>query len=318
MKMEATSNRKNIGQNINSHKSDVNRITIANLCGWSEDNAILVVYRKPVCRITGSNAVGGGGTGSYGKSERLTHQKASRVVKEYKFYHYDDPHAYVLQYRRDYTLISNSKDYNQNKGLLEEHSATSNTDMNPVENDTKLQKSNVSYPNNEILSELSFPEKITTTVASSLQPQSSELKVKSIKSTPATTTITTATINGNRHMWLNNCPTGPNRNNCQNKFSNTNISNTHGNQMKQRLTRKELIIEPNSHSIRSTSSKLSKPIDTLYTIKNSMKLNYTTNEMNRMNKQQTIHNANHPEFWSVLYQKLLQLQNERSAQFVNE
>ncbi|KAH8857295.1 hypothetical protein KSF78_0009484 [Schistosoma japonicum] len=314
MKMETASNKKNIGQNIDSHKSGVNRTTIANLCGWSEENALLVVYRKPVCRIAGSNAVGGGGIGGYGKSERFGHQKASRIGKEYKFYHYEDPHAYVLQYRRDCTSISNSKDDNQNKGPLEGFSIISNTDMNHVENDN-LQKSNVSYPNNEILSELSFPEKTTATVVSGLQSQSSESKVKPVKSTPATT------ISDNHHIRLNNCSTGPNRNNYQNKFSNTDISN----QMKQqRSTKNGLTNESNFYSIRSTSGKQSNPIDESYAVvyvpcvKNSIKSNHTTNEMHKMNKQQSIHNANHPEFWSVLYQKLVQLQIERSKEIVNE
>uniref|UniRef100_A0A3Q0KN73 Uncharacterized protein n=1 Tax=Schistosoma mansoni TaxID=6183 RepID=A0A3Q0KN73_SCHMA len=332
MKLEPASNKKNAGPSTNPPKSDVNRIITIDLCGWSEQNAFHSVHYEPACRTTGSNIVGGVGCG---KSERLPYQKPTRMCKQYTFYHYDDPHAYILQYRRDCTLCYNLKDNNQNKGPVEEFSKSTVVEMDDIQNCSHSEKSDISQINSESPSEHSYLKSTCTTATDNCQPQSSEIKVKPTKSaltnntTTATTTTTNtnATTSGNRHIWMNNCPTGPGRNNPINKFSNADISNLHVNQMKQRLTKKESNIKShNNCSSKPTSGKLSDKADLnsngsqhipVLRIKSATKLNTEPNT-DMTNTQQSIRNASHPEFWPLLYKRLLHLQAERANQTEEE
>ncbi|CAH8603181.1 unnamed protein product [Heterobilharzia americana] len=112
----------------NSYKADSNRSSLVHLYGWNQQNALLSMYCKPICRPNGPG-IGGGG-----KPDRFTYQKQTRIGKEYKFYHYDDPNAYILQYRRDCTLTSSSKD-NYDKGPLENVNKSVVDGINKLEND---------------------------------------------------------------------------------------------------------------------------------------------------------------------------------------
>ncbi|CAH8597439.1 unnamed protein product [Schistosoma mattheei] len=325
MKLESASNKRNAGHSTNPPKSDVNRTITTNLCGWSEQNAFDSVCLKPACRTTGSNVMGGVGCG---KSERFFYQKPTRIGKQYKFYHYDDPHAYILQYRRDCTLNSSSKDHNQDKGPVEEFNKSI-----VVEMDAKIynhsEKSDISQINNESFSEQSHLKStcITTTTTNNFQPQLSEIKVKSTKSTLNSTTTTTTTVSGNRHLWVNNCPTGPGRNNHMNKVSNADTSTKHVNQMKQKSTKKESIIKSHYiYSSQSTSGKFSDKTNMnsngsnyipALRIKSATKLNVESTTY-ITNIQQSIRDANHPEFWPLLYKKLIHLQAERANQTEEE
>ncbi|KAH9579624.1 hypothetical protein MS3_00009715 [Schistosoma haematobium] len=327
MKLEPASNKRNAGHSTNPPKSDVNRTITTNLCGWSEQNAFDSVCLKPACRTTGSNVMGGVGCG---KSERFSYQKPTRIGKQYKFYHYDDPHAYILQYRRDCTLNSSSKDHNQDKGPVEEFNKSIVVEMD-AKNYNHSEKSDISQINNESFSEQPHLKSTcittTTTTTNNFQPQLSEIKVKSTKSTLNSTTTTTTTVSGNRHLWVNNCPTGPGRNNHMNKVSNADTSNKHVSQMKQKSTKKESIIK--SHYIYSsqlTSGQFSDKTDMnsngsnyipVLRIKSATKLNVeSTNYITTI--QQTIRDANHPEFWPLLYKKLIHLQAERANQTEEE
>ncbi|RTG82639.1 uncharacterized protein DC041_0009374 [Schistosoma bovis] len=302
----------------NLPKSDVNRTITTNLCGWSEQNAFDSVCLKPAFRTTGPNVMGGVGCG---KPERFSYQKPTRIGKQYKFYHYDDPHAYILQYRRDCTLNSSSKDHNQDKGPVEELNKSIVVEMD-TKNYNHSEKSDISQINNESFSEQSHLQSKCTTTTCNFQPQLSEMKVKSTKSTlnstTTTTTTTTTTVSGNRHLWVNNCPTGPGRNNHMNKVSNAD-------------TRKcsELLITMKSHHIyssQSTSGKFSDKTDMnsngsnqipALRIKSATKLNVESTTY-ITNIQQSIRDANHPEFWPLLYKKLIHLQAERANQTEEE
>ncbi|CAH8619553.1 unnamed protein product [Schistosoma guineensis] len=324
MKLEPESNKRNAGHSTNPAKSDVNRTITTNLCGWSEQNAFDSVCLKPACRTTGPNVMGGVGCG---KPERFSYQKPTRIGKQYKFYHYDDPHAYILQYRRDCTLNSSSKDHNQDKGPVEELNKSIVVEMD-TKNYNHSEKSDISQINNESFSEQSHLKSTCTTTTNNFQPQLSEMKVKSTKSTlNATTTTTTTTMSGNRHLWVNNYPTGPGRSNHVNKVPNVDTSTKHVNQMKQKSTKKESIIKSHHiYSSQSTSGKFSDKTDMnsngsnyipALRIKSATKLNVeSTTYITTI--QQSIRDANHPEFWPLLYKKLIHLQAERANQTEEE
>ncbi|CAI2733220.1 unnamed protein product [Schistosoma spindalis] len=332
MKLEPASNKRNAGQSTNPPKSDITRTITTNLCGWSEQNAFDSVCHKPACRTTGSNVMGGVGCG---KSERFSYQKPTKIGKQYKFYHYDDPHAYILQYRRDCTLNSNSKDHDQDKGPVEQFNKSIVVEMDDIKNYNHSEKSDIIQINNQSFSEQSYlkstcTETTTTTTTNSFQPQLSEIKLKPTKSTlnvTTTTTATTTTMSGNRHLWVNNCPTGLGRNNHMNKVSNADISIIHGNQIKQKSTKKESIIKShNIYSSQSTSGKFSDKTDlslngshhlSVLRIKSATKLNVEPTKY-VTNTQQTIRDASHPEFWPLLYKKLIHLQAERANQTEEE
>uniref|UniRef100_A0A183KDA2 NAM domain-containing protein n=1 Tax=Schistosoma curassoni TaxID=6186 RepID=A0A183KDA2_9TREM len=286
----------NLSKNL--PKSDVNRTITTNLCGWSEQNAFDSVCLKPAFRTTGPNVMGGVGCG---KPERFSYQKPTRTGKQYKFYHYDDPHAYILQYRRDCTLNSSSKDHNQDKGPIEELNKSIVVEMD-TKNYNHSEKSDISQINNQSFSEQShLQSKCTTTTTSNFQPQLSEMKVKSTKSTLNSTTTTTTTVSGNRHLWVNNCPTGPGRNNHMNKVSNADTSQSTSGKFSDKT---------------DMNSNGSNQIPALR-IKSATKLNVESTTY-ITNIQQSIRDANHPEFWPLLYKKLIHLQAERANQIEEE
>ncbi|CAH8625935.1 unnamed protein product [Schistosoma margrebowiei] len=237
--------------------------------------------------------------------------------------------------RRDCTLNSSSKDHNQDKGPVEEFNKSIVVEMD-TKNYNHSEKSDISQINSESFSEQSHLKSTCTTTTSNFQPQLSEIKVKPTKSTlnaiittntNTTTNTTTTTMSGNRHLWVNNCPTGPGRINNMNKVSNADTSTKYVNQMKQKSTKKESIIKShNIYSSQSTSGKFSDKTDMnsngsnhipLLRIKSATKLNVESTTY-ITNIQQSIRDANHPEFWPLLYKKLIHLQAERANQTEEE
>ncbi|KAF8561864.1 hypothetical protein P879_07700 [Paragonimus westermani] len=73
------------------------------LLGWTYQNALLSGLSKPSVAtrpIATTNA-------SNWKSDRsVLHNRLLRNQKEFKFYHYDDPRAYIIQYRRDCSSVA--------------------------------------------------------------------------------------------------------------------------------------------------------------------------------------------------------------------
>ncbi|CAH8554662.1 unnamed protein product [Schistosoma turkestanicum] len=317
-----------------SLKSELNRSTVTNLCGWSEQNVFHSVYRKPTNKITGVPGGSGSNAGSgviFGKSERFTYQKPVRICKEYKFYHYDNPHAYILQYRRDCTSISNLKDSsnlnnnNNNKGPLQEFHDLIDTELN----DQPEEKLNINQTNDESLSEHLPAEPLHTAATNHSHSRSPGMKMKPVKSGLTTTT------SGNRHLWVNNFPpTSDHNHNHINKLPNTNInsnSSTNANHTKQKLPKKVVVISHHSCSSRPGSGKLSDnktnlisngtgliPVPRIESATKSHKepvINVTTiqQQQQEQQEQQPIHNASHPGFWPLLYKKLIELKAERAT-----
>lgn len=69
------------------------------LVGWSSENALLMLAKK----LQQSNR---SIQSQHLKSERPFHHRLIKPCKEFKFYHYDDPRAYIIQYRRDCSSVS--------------------------------------------------------------------------------------------------------------------------------------------------------------------------------------------------------------------
>ncbi|CAH8867157.1 unnamed protein product [Trichobilharzia szidati] len=273
------------------------------------------MYRKPpVGRITGTTSITGAGPVGGGKPDRFIPQKLARIGKEYKFYHYDEPHAYILQYRRDCTRISNTKG-NCDKGPLEEFTKTILKDAVHAENDSQSQNKTPPPP-----PEYSDLTQLYTSETNNSQTQGSiSSDARNKKSSLINTT--------NRHMWVNTTVPVGSRNMLSIKFSNLDINTPNMNHSKQKLTKKESLTPK-----RMTDSRSSRPCSgkSIIGINNPSNNNNNTNSSNQQsiippkdnitaklksesntqeaNLNQPIHNASHPGFWPLLYKKLLQLQ----------
>ncbi|KAA3675034.1 uncharacterized protein DEA37_0013091 [Paragonimus westermani] len=93
--------------NQNSQKekwlNEKSRCVGTQLLGWTYQNALLSglskssVAARPLATTNASNW----------KSDRsVLHNRLLRNQKEFKFYHYDDPRAYIIQYRRDCSSVA--------------------------------------------------------------------------------------------------------------------------------------------------------------------------------------------------------------------
>nr|CAH8867442.1 unnamed protein product [Trichobilharzia regenti] len=317
MKLESTVQKRNLVNNANLYKPQINRTSVTHLYGWNEQNALLSMYRKPAGRITGTGITGGGQVGG-GKPDRYIHQKQARIGgKEYKFYHYDEPHAYILQYRRDCTRISNTKG-NCDKGPLEEFTKSMLKDAVHVENDNESQNKTSPPPEYSDLTQLYTSETNNSHTQGNI---SSDAKNKK-----SSVSINTA----NRHMWVNTSVPVGSRNILSIKFSNLDISTPNMNHSKQKLPKKESLTPKrmtDSRSSRPCSGKSIIGLNNSSNTSNNNNNNHSSYQQSILppkdnitsklksesatqegNLNQSIHNASHPGFWPLLYKKLLQLQ----------
>ncbi|THD21986.1 hypothetical protein D915_006935 [Fasciola hepatica] len=107
------------------------------LVGWSDENALLMLAKKLQQPVRSTQ-------GQHSKSERPFHHRLIKPCKEFKFYHYDDPKAYIIQYRRDCSSVSTNSASN---GPLEMFmTATKIGSKNSDEKDVEKQERSLEHP----------------------------------------------------------------------------------------------------------------------------------------------------------------------------